>query len=70
MSSFHNSRGSSNIDQTIINKNLITDVNDWEISTEESCSDHNVLKHKIGTVNSYTNTHNYQSIRYIVKEDK
>jgi hypothetical protein len=45
-------------------------VNDWEISTEESCSDHNFLTYKIGTAKSYTNTYNYQSVRYIVKEDK
>jgi hypothetical protein len=65
---FHNSRGSRNIDLTITNNNLIAAVNEWEISAEESCSDHNFLKYKIGTANSYKN--NYQGTRYIVKEDK
>ena len=43
-STFHNSRGSSNTDLTITNNNLIAAVNEWEISAEESCSDHNFLK--------------------------
>jgi hypothetical protein len=46
ISPFHNSRGSSNIDLTIINNNLIADVYELEISAEESCSDHNYLKYK------------------------
>jgi hypothetical protein len=45
-------------------------VNEWEISAEESCSDHNYLKYKIGKANSVNNGHNYQGVRYIVKEDK
>jgi hypothetical protein len=35
---FCNSRGFSNIDLTIANNSLIADVNEWEISTEESLS--------------------------------
>jgi hypothetical protein len=66
----HNSRGSSNIDLTITNNHLITAVNEWEISAEDSCSDHSFLKHKIGIDNSTNNVHNYQGIRYIIKEDK
>jgi len=30
---------------------------------------HNFLKYKIGIANSFNNMHNYQGIRYIVKED-
>lgn len=48
MFTFHNSRGSSNIDLTITNNNVIEDVNEWEISAEGSCSDHNFLKYTIG----------------------
>ena len=67
---FQNSRGSSNIDLKITNNNLIAGVQVWEISEEDSSSDHNFLKYKIGKANSYKNKHNYQCIRYIVKEDK
>ena len=45
-------------------------MHEWEISEEESCSDHNFLKYKIGKANSYENKDNYQGIRYIVKEDE
>jgi hypothetical protein len=45
-------------------------VNGWEISAEESCSDHNFLKCNIGIANSFGNMHKYQGTRYIVKEDK
>jgi hypothetical protein len=44
-------------------------VSEWEISGEESCSDHNFLKYKMGIPNSLNNVHNYQGIRYTVKED-
>jgi len=45
---FSNTRESSNIDLTIANNNLIAAVSGWEISAEESLSDHNYLKYKIG----------------------
>jgi len=57
---YHNIRGSSNIDLTITNKNLIVAVNDWEISAEESYSDHNFFKYNTGLANSFNNVHNYQ----------
>ena len=59
MFSFHNTRGSSNIDLRIKNNNLIADVHEREISEEESCLDHNFLKYKIGNptiIKTNTNT--------------
>ena len=45
---FHNSRGSSNVDLTITNNNnIIAAVNEWEISAEESLSDHNFSNIKL-----------------------
>ena len=71
-STFHNSRGSSNIDLTITNDKLISDVIGWEISTKESLSDHNYLKYIIGVggTNSQKNDNKGQSIRYVIKENK
>jgi len=40
----HSSRGSSNIDLTIVNDQMLAAIKDWEISEEESCSDHNIIK--------------------------
>ena len=41
---FHSSRGSSNIDLTIVNDQMLAAIKDCEISEEESCSDHNIIK--------------------------
>ena len=41
---FQSRRGSSNIDLTIVNNQMIAFIKDWEISEEESCSDHNIIK--------------------------
>jgi exonuclease III len=41
---FQNRRGSSNIDLIIVNNHLLNALKNWEISEEESCSDHNIIK--------------------------
>jgi hypothetical protein len=71
-STFHNSRGSSNIGLTISNDKLISDVMGWETGTEESLSDHNYLKYKIGVggTNSQKKDNKVQSIMYVIKENK
>jgi len=55
-STFNNTRGVSNIDLTIVNNNLLSDVHDWEISEEDSLSDHNYLKYKISMSRGKTYT--------------
>jgi len=37
---FQNSGGSSNIDLTIVNNQMLAAINDWVISEEESCLEH------------------------------
>ena len=44
---FQRSRGSSNIDLTIVKNRMLPEINNWEISDEESASDHNILKFSI-----------------------
>jgi hypothetical protein len=63
MSTFHSSRRSSYIDLTITNNSLIKAVNKWEISAEESCSDHNFFKFNIGIADSFNDVHNCQGSR-------
>ena len=69
---FQTSRGSSNIDLTVTNTNLLAAVSEWEISPEESLSDHNYLKYKIGIggASNYNIDNKSQGIRYIIKENK
>ena len=68
---FHNSIGSSNIDLTMVSSNLLTDICEWEISTEDSLSDHNYLKFKVRNRSNNPGIQNkYQNIKYIIREEK
>jgi hypothetical protein len=42
LTAFRSSRGTSNIDLTIINNQLLSAVMEWEISDQESCSNHSI----------------------------
>ena len=44
---FHSSRGQSNIDITITDNKMLAAIEKWEISDEESASDHNIIKFHI-----------------------
>jgi hypothetical protein len=64
---FQNRRGSSNIDLTIVNSQLLNVLKNWEISADESCSDHNIIKFDIG--HTYIDTgYSYPGYRYVVTE--
>lgn len=41
---FQSSRGSSNIDLSIVNNQMLAAIKLWEISEEECFSDHNIIK--------------------------
>jgi len=60
---FQSRRGRSNIDLTIVNNQLLKKLNDWEISEDESYSDHNIIKFKIGNGTNHETQHNYNGIR-------
>jgi exonuclease III len=45
---FWNHRGASNIDLTVIINQLLRTVVRWEISEQESCSDHSIIRYVIG----------------------
>ena len=69
MKKFQSSRGSRNIDLTISNYKLLTEVQEWKISEEESCSDHKIIQFRIGQYNTQQTGKNFQSIKYIAKEE-
>ena len=48
LTSFRNSCGTSNIDLTIINNQLISAVMEWKISDQECCSKHSTIGYAIG----------------------
>jgi hypothetical protein len=66
MTTFQNRRGSSNIDLTIVNNQLLKALKNWEISEEESCSDHNIIKFSLGQDTYYDTEYNYNGHRNVV----
>ena len=45
---FHNARGKSNMDLTVVNTQILQAVTNWEIYEEDSSSDHSIIKFCIG----------------------
>jgi hypothetical protein len=48
LTTFRSSRENSNFDITITNNELRSTVTDWEISDQDSCSDHSIIIYVIG----------------------
>jgi hypothetical protein len=51
----------------IVNNRLLKNCNDWEISGEESCSDHNIIKFMIEHETNHEMLNYHNENRYIVK---
>lgn len=43
LTTYRSSRGSSNIDLTVISNQILRAVKVWEVSDQESCSDHSII---------------------------
>jgi len=69
LTAFLNSRGSRNIDFTVIINHLLRAVEYWEVSDQESCSDHSIIKFAIGQGSGSRNKQESQGVRYIVKSE-
>ena len=66
---FETTRGSSYVDLTIVNSQLLRRVTDWTCGTQESCSDHKLLTFNLRKVRQdrpFDNT-DYVGLRYIIK---
>ena len=61
---FQSSRGSSNIDLTVTNNHMLAVIDDWEIMEEESCSDHNIIKHNLNFNLNKAHEYNFQGLRF------
>jgi hypothetical protein len=66
---FRSRCGSSNIDLMVINNQLLGAVEDWEVSEQESCSDHSIHKFTIGQGKCYWNKQDSEEVRCIVKRE-
>jgi hypothetical protein len=67
LTTFLNSRGSSNIDLTVISNQLFRAVEHWKVSDQESSSDHSIIKFAIGQGSWGRSKQDSQGIRCIVK---
>jgi len=67
-STFKSRRGSSNVDLTIVNNQLLNVLKHWEISAEESCSDHNIMKFDLRQDTYHKSEYSYTGRRYIVTD--
>jgi hypothetical protein len=64
---FRSRRGISNIDLTVISDHLLRTVVDWEISEQESCSDHRIIRYAIGQGKGNRTELDFQEVRYIAQ---
>ena len=67
---YESSRGKSNIDLTVTNSHLVSEVQQWEITQEESCSDHRIITYSIGKHAVLSQRQNFQSMQFIIKEER
>jgi hypothetical protein len=68
-STFRNRRGVSNIGLKIITNQLLRTVAQWEISDQESSSDHNIIKYVIGQGDSNRESVEFQNVRYLFRKE-
>ena len=61
--------GNSNIDLTLITSNLLRRISDWEISEEESNSDHSIINYAIRTDISHKNNIKMMGQKFIVNAE-
>jgi len=67
---FHSSRGQSNIDITITDSKMLAAIENWEISEEESASDHNLIKFHITIEKDKERITSPPEIRFIIKKQQ
>ena len=68
LTTFQSRKGSSNIDLTVVNNRLLKILYGWVISADNSCSDHNIIKFKIGHETNYGIQYNHNGPRNIKNE--
>jgi hypothetical protein len=69
LTTYRSSRGSSNIDLTVISNQLLREVEDWEVSDQESCSEHSIIKSAIGQGKWRRIKQDNQVVRFVVKSE-
>ena len=60
-------RGTNNIDLTVISNQLFRAVVECELSDQESCSDHSIIRYAIGQGKGNRIEYDFQDVSYIVQ---
>jgi len=69
LTTFLNSRGSSNIVLTVINNHILRTVEHWEVSDQENCIDHSIIKFAGGQGSGSRNKQEFQGVKYNFKSE-
>ena len=71
LTTFRNSIGTSNIDLTIINNQLLNAVGKWKKSDQDSCSEHSILRYIVGYSKAIRAKRDTLKVKYkVTKEGK
>jgi len=66
---FRSRRGTSNIDITVTSNQFLSKAVVWEISEQDCCSDHSIIRNVTGRTTVHRTEFNVQELRYMVKKD-
>jgi hypothetical protein len=66
---FCSRRGTSNIDLTVINNQLLRAEVEWEVSEQESYFDRSIIRYATGQGKGHRLEFDFQDVRFIVKKD-
>jgi hypothetical protein len=66
---FQSRRGSSKFDVTIVNSQLSNTLQNWEISVEEICSEHNIIKFDLRQDTYHDTEYSYTGYRYVLQTE-
>jgi hypothetical protein len=66
---FRSSRGTSNIDITVISNQLLSTFAEWEISDQKGCSDHRIIRDALGHSPAQRSEIDTRDMRYKVTKD-
>ena len=69
LTTYLSSRGSSNIDLTVTSNSILRAVEEWEVSDQESCSDHSYIKFAIRQDSQHRSMQDNHEVRYIIKRE-
>jgi len=69
LTTYLSSRGSSKIDLTVTSNSILRAVEDWEVSNQESCSDHSIIKFAIRQVSYRRSKQDNHEARYIIRRE-